>query len=74
MDTTIGPENGPDGTVSILVMYIETLVPLSKCGRLIPLLIRADSKEKLHPSRNDTKSFLHIFLRSTISSVNIPFS
>ena len=68
IDTTIGPENGPAGTVGMLVMYIETLVPFSKCGNFIPLVISADSNEKLHPSKNDTKSLSillggQIFLR-----------
>ena len=74
IDTTIGPENGPAGTVGMLVMYIETLVPFSKCGNFIPLVISADSNEKLHPSKNDTKSSFHTSWRSDISEVNSPFS
>ena len=56
MLTTVGPENTPAGVVSTEVMNMETFRPASTWGRGMPTPIRASSKVKLHPSRNETMS------------------
>ena len=72
--TTIGPENRPEGTVGILVMYIATLRPNSWWRNGMPASIIAVSKEKLQPIRNETKSSRQWGTKDSTSSTITPFS
>ena len=72
--TTMGPENMPAGVVGMLVMYMGTLQAISWCRRGIPTAVIADSKEKLHPSRKETRSSRQWSTREVTSAVNWPFS
>ena len=56
MLTTIGPENMPAGRVGMLVMYMGTLLLASWWRSGMPESDMAASKEKLQPSRNETRS------------------
>ena len=56
MLTTIGPANGPAGSHILLVRYIETLDPRSRCRSGRPARCSASSNVNEHPSRNATRS------------------
>ena len=56
MLTTIGPANGPAGTVASPERNIGTVVSCATCHSPIPAAISACSKVKEHPSATATKS------------------
>ena len=74
METTSFPEKIPAGFVSMFVMYIGTLWFSEIFLTSIPPSIRADSKEKLHPITNATRSSLQSELTSSVSATNFPLT
>ena len=68
----MGPEKAPAGDVGMLVMNMGTLVSRSMCLMLMPARISAVSKEKLQPSRNDTRSSRQNSERSSTSETISP--
>ena len=74
MDTTIGPENIPADAVGMLVMNIGTVESCSMWRMGMSTLVSAFSNEKLHPSRNDTRSSRQNSDMSSTSAVISPYS
>ncbi len=72
MLTTNGPENGPAGTVWILVRNIGTVESLSMCQSAIPALINACSNVNEHPSAKVTRRLFQIVSMSLASDASFP--
>ena len=72
IETTIGPRNGPAGTVSMLVRYMATFLPSATWRTGTPAAISASSKENEQPSAKATMSSLHSGAMSVTSSTNSP--
>ena len=74
METTMGPEKAPAGVVGMDVLNMGTLVPHVMWRISMPAFMSAVSKEKLQPSRKDTRSSRQKSARSVISAVSSPCS
>ena len=71
MLTTMGPRNGPAGTVWIDERNIGTVLSLSMCQSRIPASSSARSKVKEQPRANATESAPHM---SRMSSVELSYT
>ena len=76
MLTTMFPLNTPAGVQGMLVLYIGTFTPSSIWRTGMPASSSSDSKEKLHPIKKLTRSFLSSknLLTSVYSPVSSPCS
>jgi hypothetical protein len=72
MVTTNGPLKAPAGLQGIEVMNMETFLPSSMWRTGTPAWSSAVSNEKLHPSRNATRSGVQTSSRSVTSRTSFP--